>query len=449
VRPGSDHALGALDAPLFRTPKLPAGRGTPGSAPYHYYAGYSSAFVADVLPRLQLPESAVLLDPWNGSGTTTSVAASLGHVSYGFDINPALGVVARARLLRPGKPSQLVEDTEHLIAESRTLSSVANGERQEPLESWFRPRTAEYLRRIERTIAGPVTTTDSRPAGSNAAASLSPRAAFSYVALFQAVRSLLKPFMTSNPTWIKIARTPEALLDIPAPRIDAALRTAAAALGDNLGFSLSTPEGAYYSPTIATAASSALPLPTASVDAVITSPPYCTRIDYAIATLPELALLGFTPSDVRDLREAMIGTPTMIRSDDPPAPFAGDVVLDFLQKVSSHSSRASSTYYARYFTQYFSAMAVSLAELHRVTRVGGSCVLVLQDSYYKNIHLDLAAGLSEMAASLGWDPGARYDFSATRNKASMNPRSRIYRSRFAATESVLFLTKQASTPREV
>ncbi|WP_410712175.1 DNA methyltransferase [Bradyrhizobium sp. BEA-2-5] len=40
----------------------------------------------------------VVLDPWNGSGTTTSVANGAGLTAVGIDINPAMAVVAKARL---------------------------------------------------------------------------------------------------------------------------------------------------------------------------------------------------------------------------------------------------------------------------------------------------------------------------------------------------------------
>jgi hypothetical protein len=73
---------------------------------YRYYAGYADAFVADVVGRL--PESTgVLLDPWNGAGTSTSVAAAHGIDAQGFDINPAAVVISKARLLQCDVASSL------------------------------------------------------------------------------------------------------------------------------------------------------------------------------------------------------------------------------------------------------------------------------------------------------------------------------------------------------
>jgi DNA modification methylase len=70
---------------------------------YKYYAGYSEAFVADALAALELDPKSIILDPWNGAGTTTSLASQLGHYACGVDLNPALVVIARARSIVPSQ----------------------------------------------------------------------------------------------------------------------------------------------------------------------------------------------------------------------------------------------------------------------------------------------------------------------------------------------------------
>jgi len=50
-------------------------------------------------------------------------------------------------------------------------------------------------------------------------------------------------------------------------------------------------------------------MPTASVDLILTSPPYCTRIDYSAATRIELALLHpLLNLKMEDLGRRMIGS---------------------------------------------------------------------------------------------------------------------------------------------
>ena len=61
-----------------------------------YYAGYSNGFAKSILESSNLPRRAVVVDPWNGSGTTTEIASILGLKGYGFDVNPVMLIVANA-----------------------------------------------------------------------------------------------------------------------------------------------------------------------------------------------------------------------------------------------------------------------------------------------------------------------------------------------------------------
>ena len=74
---------------------------------FPYYAGFPESFARSLLKSASLPKQAVVWDPWNGSGTTTFSAAQLGLASRGFDLNPVMIVIARARLLPPSEADSL------------------------------------------------------------------------------------------------------------------------------------------------------------------------------------------------------------------------------------------------------------------------------------------------------------------------------------------------------
>jgi SAM-dependent methyltransferase len=82
----------------MRSPKLGTKRADEW---YRYYAGFSDAFVHDVIGGLASSNLGTVLDPWNGSGTTLAVAREQGLSSIGYDINPALVLIARSRLVGP------------------------------------------------------------------------------------------------------------------------------------------------------------------------------------------------------------------------------------------------------------------------------------------------------------------------------------------------------------
>ena len=107
--------------------------------------------------------------------------------------------------------------------------------------------------------------------------------------------------------------------------------------------------------------------------------------------------------------------------------------------MAAHGSKASAGYYTKYFRQYYAGMWSSLGELRRVMRDGAPAVLVVQDNYYKDLHNDTAQILGEMAVALGFASAERQDFPVIRNRASMNPRTRQYRTTASAVESILVL----------
>ena len=123
-------------------------------------------------------------------------------------------------------------------------------------------------------------------------------------------------------------------------------------------------------------------------------------------------------------------------------------VLGALSSVSykplrKHTSKASATYYWKNHLQYFAALHLSLGEVARVTRPGSPCFLVVQDSYYKDVHNDLPTHLTEMATSVGFSLRRRFDYPVKHTLAGLHRFRRSYRSCATATESVLWLDKAA------
>jgi DNA modification methylase len=103
---------------------------------FPYYAGYPESFARKILQGSGLKPGAVVLDPWNGSGTTTFAAAHLGFKAVGLDLNPVMVIVSRARTL-PFSEIDALEPLEnpiypiHLVHGSRVarhLSSAPSSE---------------------------------------------------------------------------------------------------------------------------------------------------------------------------------------------------------------------------------------------------------------------------------------------------------------------------------
>lgn len=410
---------------------------------YTYRAGFATAFVRDALAMIGISRPAMVADPWNGAGTTTEIAHECGFSTSGFDLNPVMVTVAKARFLG----SKLVPThtllSKHILKKARRYS--AGVLEPDPLSTWFTPRAASTLRSIERALQHLLVDDGKYKAAAEWTSYelISPVAAFYYVALFKTVRHLLAPFRSSNPTWIKL---PESKANRLRPSQDTVedlfhsyVRDMAEALPKHDEHADQDPEGCKADVMLADSRS--LPLGSCTVDAIISSPPYCTRIDYAIATRAELAVLGFGPEMLRELRERMIGTSTVAANTPEPRPEWGLACNNFLESVRKHSSRASASYYWKNHLQYFESMYLSLHEIRRVLKSGAACVLVVQDSRYKDLHNDLPTYFEDMTESVGLQLVKRFDYSVQNTFAALHKHRKKYRNDATATESVLWLAK--------
>ena len=428
--------LASVAPAKWSSPKLPSAIDRAASI-FHYYAGYSTDFVADVLNELAGSETRVL-DPWNGAGATTHTSAIRGIPVTGIDLNPVMTIIARVRSARR-------RDLLGMSSSACEVLTVAQDSRSErtmgvpdPLEQWFDLTSASHL----RTIADAIATTNLAERSVEAEVqgpALSLKAACLYVALFQTVRRFVAPLIGTNPTWVRKA-DPHELVHVSNAVIRTSFEDSVRSLLGTLEVHVGVPD-TFNPPNIMVASSCALPVAEDSVDLVVTSPPYCTRLDYAVATRAELAVLGVTSDEFRALRENLLGTTAIATSvtdlDETWAPG----IEALLGSVEAHPSKDSRSYYLKHYRQYFRGIAASLCELQRVVVSGGRLLMVVQDSYYKEIHIDLPKLLSEIACASGWALDRRIDHRAPRNVATMNPGSRKYRSAFEATEAVLLLTR--------
>lgn len=411
---------------------------SPQSRWYPYYAGFSETFAETALSSARLGEDDWVLDPWNGSGTTTSRAISLGFNSYGFDLNPVMVIVAMARSLDPAEYPSLRPLSVDISSKARKAGEVRE---DDPLLTWLVPSSVGAVRAIEcaiqRLLVNELTYARMRQMQLEKFSDL---AAFFYVALFRVLRRVLSPFLTSNPTWTKMPRTVKARLRPSGEEIRACFKRETEQMIPSLP-AVRQRSGSGKK-IFAVASSERLPMGNECVDFVLGSPPYCTRIDYAIATSVELSLLGYSPNEeFNGLRRRLIGNTTVPKSSPSTTHELGTVCLRFLEKLAEHPSKASSTYYLKNHLQYFHSIRASLAELSRVVKPNSCCVLVVQDSFYKDLHNDLPAIFIEIASKQGLALLGRRDFPLSRTMARVNPRVKDYRESHSAVESVLSFTK--------
>lgn len=420
----------------FSNPKLGSRKEVGPSAWYKFYAGFSSYFVTDAL-RYFTSEGDFVLDPWNGAGTTTLVSKSLNRKAVGRDINPALIVIAKSKILDPALKSSLMPLAREIIeSANRFYGSSAN----DGLSHWFTSRTVKRIRSVEDSVRRHLVPLQSGSCLSQELSIVTPLAAFYYVALFKVVRKLTSGFSTSNPTWIKVAKIESEKEDFSLDKIKKLFLEEVKNLESGVGsFFYEKP---CFADDIALGDSKFLDLKDNSADCVISSPPYCTRIDYIRATLPELSvIMSSDPLKNEDLKLNTIGATTNLIMPKNEKISLGRSCDILLNRIYTHPSKASSTYYHNYFYNYFYKIMASIEELYRVVKHEGNVLLVVQDSFYKDIFVDLPLIVSSMGEMVGFSSEVIPLHKDDKPYSLIHRHAKNYRKKNSATESVVVLKK--------
>ena len=407
---------------------------------FPYYAGFSESFACALLTSAKLESGAIICDPWNGSGTTTYTASALSIASRGFDLNPVMLIVARARLLPPSEADSLEPLAEQVVKSFKLgRRSLNDGD---PLTWWFGSKSAAAIRSIERAIrerlVGAMTLT---PSGIHLER-ISGLAATFYVALFRVCRQFVRRFCSSNPTWLRRPRDQEGKIGVPCSDIVKKFLDNVKSMANALEARANLFQAERGTYEIGLADSATMALEPGSIDLVLTSPPYCTRIDYAAATRIELAVLApLVRATTEELGRNMIGSTRVPHREIDISPSWGERCRTFLEALRLHPSKASGGYYYRTHLDYFDKITRSISNISVGLKSNGSAVMVVQDSYYKDLHNDLPSIIVDIAQGRGLTLRRRQDFYLSRSMYRINPYSRRYNRPSGALEAVLCFQK--------
>lgn len=421
----------------FRSPKRLSDKFSRRTFPY--YAGYSEAFADDVLRHFASPDSRVL-DPWNGSGTTTFCSENQEIESFGFDLNPVMCVVARARLAK----KRDIDAARKLWA-SILFSLDFNKKKcltSDPLSPWLSVRASSIIRHIlDATLKKDAASyTDNIHEISNIVGKIKIPQAVLLVSIFVAVKKILNIKNGSNPTWIKKPNLKRRhTLNIEA--LKSAINTE---LDQVELLQIGYRSKNRSTSTILCANSEQMPLKDETIDLILTSPPYCTRIDYAISTLFELAILGLSVASVESLRRSLLGTTAIRNCSLTSQDLWGKECKDILDFIRNHPSHGSKSYYHKNTLEYFSSLFKSISEITRVLRPGGIAAVVLQSSYYKERKIDLPKIFSEMAVASGLNLLTISTYQSKISMARLNTSSTRYRKHEIDSEDLLILRKPST-----
>ena len=159
--------------------------------------------------------------------------------------------------------------------------------------------------------------------------------------------------------------------------------------------------------------------PSSSFDMVVTSPPYANRYDYTRTYALELAWLGYDEDDVKSLRQRMLSATVENKSkrDWLQTSYRGATLLqsairmyenqgalhEVIEQLVTSRSELNNQHIIRMLEGYFLEMAVTIAELGRIVRPGGTVIMVNDNVQYHGEELPVDLILSDFAEQSGFE----------------------------------------------
>jgi DNA modification methylase len=355
---------------------------------YFFKEGFSAQLVGEAISsNTRSGRGVSVLDPFVGSGTTILEAAILGAKATGIEVNPFLAFVARAKTSVGSITSEEARSISHYLMESGCVEVISPVEDYSTFtdgdgrDKWLFNRSVlrgfsgmdEAVRSLPGEVGGPVR-----------------------VALFSALMDNCNAkrdgkCLRYRRGWQSAGRSSAELFRSFGAYLQVVLRDMA--------------ESPLASKAIVMEGDTRRLLrdiPDASIDLVVTSPPYLNSFDYSDIYRPELFVGGFvaTNSDLMDVRLKTVRSHVQAKWEPAPECVSGR----FSSVVAS--LRASEGLWSRRLPEmvnaYFFDMATVLRECFRVVRPGGEAWLVVSTSAYGGVHVPVDLILGDIATSEGW-----------------------------------------------
>ncbi|MGN9791056.1 hypothetical protein ACTMTU_08120 [Streptomyces sp. OZ13] len=312
---------------------------------------------------LSLAPDAVVLDPMMGSGTFPLAAARSGHQAFGCDTDPLALVIANT-LAADYALDEYLEAAATVVKRADDLLGVdveVDTETSKFIDFWFDPQARSRLSALALAIA-------------EAPTYLLPPlwCAFSRLIIAKdAGASKARDVSHSRPHRVREV----ASFDPLAKYTSSAKSVASRVLTYR---EVEAGVASLASLNILRADARKLPFGRASVDAVMTSPPYLIAIDYLRGHRMSLVWMGYSISYLRSLRSGNIGSE------------AGLIVESDLEVVAKSSFTGSLPERSqRVIGRYVRDMDEVMAEIARVVKPGGPVSFVMADARMNGVEISI------------------------------------------------------------
>jgi len=388
-----------------------------------YYPGYSPSFVEEAINFFDINNTNVVLDPWAGVGTTGWIAQKKGIKTVLSDINPVMNIYNAACdiSLSNYKNKQLIIETLNYLKDN-----LINSPKCSHLPKWAPKNLFNYSINLIKLL--------NSIGLFNRTGKINNHYAIIITAVFLMLKEFVSTEQTSNPTYYKIINY------VNKKDLNYKLFFNHLTEKVNILLELLTRNDIKDKPklNIYNCNSSKLIFKNNKFDYIITSPPYCTRIDYAKLTNIELMSLDLAGIfNYNHIRRSTMGTTTVNNEVDEINNKWGTTCKQLLNAIYKHKSHGSKNYYFKNYIQYFNDAFNSLIQINRCLKDNAKGMIVVQNSYYKEHEVKLSKIYIEMLNSLNIQANVLSSFSV--KQVISNTQKNYYNRKY--NEDIILLSK--------
>jgi DNA modification methylase len=354
----------------------------------------------------------IVLDPMLGSGTTVLEALLAGRNGIGFDIDPLALLVSKVKVTSLDI-EQVAEMGSSVLQRARRAVAKRPGELQEMLSTRWDPKTRKFLDYwfAPETQAELLALTIEIERIDDAQVKAFLQLAFSAVIITKSGGvSLAFDLAHTRPHRAKVVltQTGEVLLghnlvNSSSPRIKLLTKTLRSPLQEfkkrfqqNLNGLQQKVRADAQQSCIAFGDAQSLPLDDASVDLIVTSPPYAANaIDYMRAHKFSLVWMGYPIDELGQKRREYIGGEAVTDVDFEALPDEADRVVTDITRLDEKKGRI--------LHRYYSEMTRTLREMLRVLRPGKAAIVVVGSSVMRGRDTETHTCLADIGRAIGFE----------------------------------------------
>lgn len=359
-------------------------------------------FPARMAPELaaskvsSLATNAVVLDPMMGSGTFPLAASISGHLAFGCDTDP-LALVITNTLAADYTIEAFLSAAELVVEQANDAEDTdiqVDAETSRFIDFWFDPETrtrlsglAVAIEKAEPNLSSPLWCAFSR-----------------LIIAKDSGASRARDVSHSRPHRVR----EKASFD-PVAKYMASAKTVASRVRQSR--TIESDQSAHrIEPRILRADARKLPLPDASIDAVMTSPPYLIAIDYLRGHRMSLVWMGYSIAYLRSLRSGNIGSE---------AGLTVEPSLDVVRNSAFSGTLPERS--QRIIGRYVRDMDQVMAEIARVAKPKASVSFVLADARMNGVEISIEEIFLRLAHRNGLAKRARTSRALPENRRYLPP----------------------------